>query len=172
MTMKKIFTFCLVGLFALSIMTVCKTSEKNYREAYEKAVAKNDRGVTEFEETIYNRYRKQVAEAPMNVGDKTINTKILRVKVTDDGGGIREWLKKYSVVAGEFKQKFNANSLRKRFVEAGYPRTFLVENGEPYYYVVIDSSDDITAMSNLADSIAANPPFTLKEGYPFIMQRP
>lgn len=153
-------------------VTSCKTTEKNYREAYEKAVADNDRGVTDFDKTIYNRYRGQARDVTANVDGRTVNTRMMQVKVTPDGGGIREWLRKYSVVVAGFKQIFNARSMQKRFVDAGYARTFLVENGEPYYYIVIDSSDDLTPMVNLADSLSAASPVPLKEGFPYILQRP
>ena len=149
----------------------CKPTEKNYREAYEKAVAKNDRNVTDFEETIYNRYRKQTAEATVKTDGGEVKTKIIRVKVTPDGGGINEWLKKYSVVVAEFKQLFNANSMRRRFTDTGFPGAFLVENAEPYYYVVVASSDNISQMAAICDSIAAESPVPLKEGFPYILQR-
>ncbi len=161
-------------LVALSVACVgCKTSEKNYREAYQKAVADNDRGVTDFDNTIYSRYRNQTrdAEAALPDGSK-VAVRIARVKVTPDGGGIPEWYKGYSVVVGEFKQLFNARSLQKRFVDAGFPRTFLLENAEPYYYIVIDSSNNLAQMSALADSLRSASPVPLKDGFPYILQKP
>lgn len=159
-------------LLAGIALTGCKTSEENYRKAYERATAKNDRNVTEFENTIYNRYRGQVRDVAVDLDGRTVNTKVIRVKVTPDGGGIREWLKKYSVVVGEFKQLFNARSMQTRFVDAGYPRAFLVENGEPYYYIVIDSSNDLAAMEVLADSLRQSSPIPLKDDFPYILQTP
>lgn len=168
---KTYFLFLALALVSL-LWTSCKTTEKNYREAYEKAVAENDRGVTDFDKTIYNRYRSQITDVPVTVDGKTYETRMIRVKVTPDGGGIREWLKKYSVVVGEFKQLFNAKSLSSRYREAGYPRTFIVENAEPYYYILAGSSNNITEMQALADSIAAKAAIPLKEGFPYIMQIP
>lgn len=160
------------GLVAVALAVPgCKPSEKSYREAYEKAVADNDRGVTDFENTIYNRYRGQMREVPVELDGRTVNTRTIPVKVTPDGGGIREWLRKYSVVVAEFKQRFNANSMRTRFTDAGYPRSFLVENAEPYYYVVVGSSDNLADMCALADSVAASSPVPLKEGFPYILSK-
>ena len=152
----------------------CKTNEKNYRTAYEKTVnSTNDYNVTDFDRTIYGRHRRNVhdseAEAPSG---RKVTTRVAAVSVTKDGGGIKEWLKRYSVCVGEFKQLFNANSLRQRLVENGYPRTFLVQNAEPYYYIVIDSSDNLDAMIDLSRKIAADSPVTLKDGFPFILQVP
>lgn len=170
--MRKIFFIAIVAVLAAVGLNSCKTNEKNYRKAYEKAVANNDRGVTDFEGTIYNQYRSQVTEIPVTCDDgSVVNTRQVRVKVTQDGGGINEWLKKYSVVVGEFKQLFNANSLRNRFVEAGYPGAFLVENAEPYYYIIVASTNDPKEAAQIADKLRANSPIPIKEGFPYILQR-
>ena len=169
---RNIIPILLSIFFGLVFFSGCKTNEKNYAKAYEKAVAKNDRGVTDFNNTIYSRYRNQMRDVPVKAGDETFNTKMLRVKVTEEGGGIKEWLKKYSVVVAEFKQRFNANSLRQRFIDAGYPRTFLVENAEPYYYVVVASSNDIGEMADICDSLKTSAPLPLKQGFPYILQIP
>lgn len=172
MTTKSILRAALLIFLSTIAAVSCKTTEKNYREAYERATAKNDRNVTEFENTIYNRYRGQMKDVNANLDGENVPTKLLRVKVTNDGGGVKEWLKKYSVVAAEFKQRFNANSMRSRLVEAGFPRTFLVENGEPYYYIVVDSSDDLAKIKALADSLTVSSPLPLKECFPYILQMP
>lgn len=169
MKIKNIIT---ATLCVTAFLTSCKPTEKNYREAYQKAVADNDREVTDFENTIYNRYRSQARDVAMKVGNDTVNTRMIRVKVTPEGGGINEWLHKYSVVVGEFKQRFNANSLRSRYVDEGYPRAFLVENAEPYYYVLVGSSDNLKDMVALCDSVARTSKLPLKAGFPYILQSP
>ena len=169
---KSLIATCLAAL--LLSVSGCKTSEKNYRTAYEKTVnSDNDYNVTDFDKTVYGRHRRAVretqAEAPS--GRKT-PTRIITVSVTEDGGGIREWLKRYSVCVGSFKQLFNANSLRQRLTENGYPRTFIVQNAEPYYYILVDSSDNLDEMIDLSRKLSADSPVTLKDGFPFILQVP
>lgn len=158
----------------LGALTACKTTEANYRAAYEKAVADNDRDVTPFEATIYNRIRSQMREQTYTLEGKEIKTYSIRVKVTEDGGGIREWLKRYNLVVAEFKQVFNARSMRQRLVDSGFPRTFIVENGEPYYYIIVDSTNDLGEAAAFADSIRAegNFPLPLKDGFPYILEMP
>lgn len=168
--------FTLIPLLLVAIIvgiaTSCKTTEKNYRTAYERAVTARDSDVTPFEHTIYNRYRREARDVRVISDGDTVTTRIIRVAVTADGGGVREWLKKYSVVVAGFKQLFNAKSLRDRYAGAGYPRTFLVQNAEPYYYVIVGSSDNLGEMTALADSIRATPVIPLKNDFPFILQRP
>ncbi len=169
---KSLIVTCLAAVLLTS--GGCKTSEKNYRTAYEKTVnSNNDYNVTEFDQTVYGRHRRAVrdAEAEAPSGRKT-PTRIITVSVTENGGGIKEWLKRYSVCVGGFKQLFNANSLRQRLVENGYPRTFLVQNAEPYYYIVVNSSDNLDEMIDLSRKLSTESPVTLKEGFPFILQVP
>ena len=162
--------YILPALAAFVGIVGCKTTEKNYRAAYEKAVSNSNRDVTDFDDTIYNRFRGQMRDVAVALGDSTIMTRTARVAVTADGGGIKEWLKRYNVVVGEFKQLFNARSLRGRYVEAGYPRCFIVENAEPYYYILAGSSNNLAEMVALADSIRATAPIPLKSGFPYILQ--
>ena len=160
------------GVVLLLTVGACKTTEKNYRQAYEKAVASNDRDVTEFEHTIYNRYRAQMKDVKVDVDGQDVPVKSIYVRVTPDGGGINEWLKRYCVVVAEFKQLFNAQSMRRRFADAGYPRAFLIENGEPYYYVVVDSSDDAAALLKVIDALKENSPIPIKPGFPYLLMVP
>lgn len=170
--MKRIhLSYILSAVVTLLALAGCKTTEKNYRAAYEKAVANENRGVTDFDQTIYGRYRAQVRDTPMALGDSTVMTRTARVAVTQDGGGINEWLKRYSVVVGEFKQLFNARSLRGRYADAGFARCFLVQNAEPYYYIVVGSSDNLAEMVALRDSVAAHPVVPMKDGFPYILQK-
>ncbi|MDE6395884.1 MAG: hypothetical protein K2K84_01275 [Muribaculaceae bacterium] len=166
----------IVACLAAILLTAggCKTSEKNYRTAYEKTVnSDNDYNVTDFDKTIYGRHRRAVREAMAEApSGRQTPTQVITVSVSEDGGGIREWLKRYSVCVGAFKQLFNANSLRQRFTENGYPRTFIVQNAEPYYYILIDSSDNLDEMIDLSRKLSADAPVALKDGFPFILQVP
>lgn len=155
-----------------SIFTGCKPTEKNYRQAYQKAMdAAAENNVTDFDHTIYNRYRGQMRDITVKGTDGAdVNVRTARVTVTPDGGGINEWLKAYSVVVGEFKQLFNARSLRSRMVEAGYPRTFIVQNAEPYYFIVAESYPDASQAAAVADSIEKARPLPFKQGFPYILK--
>ena len=151
----------------LCALASCKTTEKNYREAYERASAQDSMRLS-FDETIYGRHRRAVINQQLVMGDDTVNVRRISVRITKDGGGIRENLKAYCVVAGEFKQLFNARSLRERLVGHGYPGAFLVETAEPYYYIVAASYDNLSSARSTLDSLIMRPPFRLP-GKPFIM---
>ena len=163
----------LVYIFlALVAMTACKTNENNYREAYERTMAR-DSARTDFDETIYGRYRREARNTVLtdDSGD-TAKVTVMRVYVTADGGGIRESLKKYNVVVAGFKQLLNANSMRQRFQDGGYPGAFVVETPEPYYYVVAQSFIDLAPAKAACAKLRESTPVTLRAPYPYILVPP
>lgn len=155
---------CAVAVLA----TACKTTEANYRAAYEKTIEAR-RESQSVDSTVYGEVRRQGTVRPMTVGDTTVDVRIQRVRVTDGGGGIRENLHRYNVVVGQFKQRFNAISLRDRLVDAGYPAAFVVETAEPYYYIIGASADDLSEAYASLKAFEANPPVPMKAPLPFLL---
>lgn len=150
----------------------CKTSEEAYRAAYERAVA-GRADEDPLEGTVYGAARRPLGTRIAIAGTDTAEVVTHRVKVTEGGGGVAEWLRPYSVVVGRMKQRFNALSMRERLVDEGYPRTFVVETGEPYYYIVAASYDseaeavaECARLRRLADF-----PVPMRGGLPFILKR-
>ena len=156
-------------LLVLLGFAACKPSEENYRQAYERTMAR-DSVRTEFNETVYGRYRREARqlESRDDNGD-TASVTVMRVSVTPDGGAIREHLKKYNVVVAGFKQLLNAQSMRQRMQDGGYPGAFVVQTAEPYYYVVAGSFADVPAARALRDRLSAKSPVTLRAPYPYLL---
>lgn len=164
----------LILLLAVAVVTLtgCKSSEKNYRQAYERAVAGRDGAAAELDSTIYGKVRNDFSLNSVTVGGRKVDIKTQHVRVTDGGGGIAESLHHYSVVAAQFKQIFTARSMRERLFEAGYPGAFIVETAEPYYYVVTGSYDDLDEAVKALNRLAADDAFTFKAPLPFLLERP
>ena len=164
----------LLGILLLSFIVIsCKTTEANYRSAYEKAIAGRDSSES-LDKTIYGRERRMVGFSYVPIGDgDTIAVRRQLVKVTEDGGGIRENLKRYCVVVGQFKQKFNAVSMRDRYATmpgSVMPGAFVVETGEPYFYVVASSYARLKDAADAMKTFQENPPFVMKSPLPFILE--
>ena len=171
MRIKK-YTLILASIAAaVAGLASCKTSEAHYRSAYEKAIAGRD-SLTAIENTIYGRHRRSTTTSVAIAGTDTADMITARVRVTEGGGGIKENLKPYSVVVGQFKQLVNAKSLRERLVDAGYPTAFVVETGEPFYYIVLNSyptrAEAVRACSELEKNVA-DFPIALRDGMPVIL---
>lgn len=147
----------------------CKTTEANYRAAYDKAVAGRDSAMA-FEQTIYGLNRRNIGTrtAVSTTGDSAeVRTMhVARAKGYEDAP-----LKPYNVVVGEFKQLFNANSMCTRLRQGGYPGAFVVNNGEPYHYIVLSSferpSEAIKALKAIKKL-----PVTIKPPCPYILYSP
>lgn len=152
----------------------CKTTEANYRAAYERAVAGRD-SLPSIENTVYGRHRRATSSTVAAVGTDTIEVISARVRVSEGGGAIRENLKRYNVVVGQFKQSFNAMSMRERLVDGGYPGAFVVETGEPFFYVVASTYPTREEALKAAVAIrksAADFPVGLREGMPVVLYTP
>ena len=154
-------------LLLLLALSGCRTTEANYREAYQKTIAGRDSA--DIDNSIYGRTRRQYSKTDVATDSGTVEVIRRLVRVTDGGGATPENLKRYNVVGGEFKQIFNARSFRNRLVDNGYPGAFIVESGEPYYYIVVQSFDSPTEAAALKDRLSASPPFTFKAPCPYIL---
>lgn len=169
--MKKIIVgMTLASLAAMASFTGCKTTEANYKAAYDKAVANRDKDAVDS--TIYGRFRQEMKQTVVISGNDTVPISVQHVSVTEGGGGIREYIRPYNIVVGQFKQVFNAKSLRERLVGDGYPRAFVVNTREPYYFVIIGGYDKISEARAALDSLRSSPPVAMRAPLPFILQDP
>lgn len=167
--MKKILAILTAAGAVACGFTACKTTEANVRSSYERAIAGRDSS-TAIENTIYGAPRHAMNSRSMIVAGDTFAIYMQRVAVTEGGGGVRENLKPYSVVVGQFKQRFNAVSMRDRIADAGYPAAFVAETTEPYYYVILGSYADAAAACAAQKAIPADFPVRMKAPLPFILQ--
>lgn len=160
----------IIPLMAAGLMS-CKTSEANYRAAYEKTIAGRD-SADAIENTIYGANRRSFDARQIIADGDTAEARVQRVVVTDGGGGVAEWLHPYSVVVGQFKQEFNAKSMRERLANAGYTRSFVVQTAEPYYYVLLSSHDTQAEAIKAMKDIPSGFPVAMKAPLPYILCRP
>lgn len=161
-------TLVLLLFGALLLPTACKTTEANYRAAYEKAVeARAERD--SLENTIYGRERRMQQPRVVSTPSGDVQVRAQLVKVTKDGGGIPQNLHRFNVVVGQFKQLFNAKSLRERLVDMGYSKAFVVETGEPYYFVVLTSYGDAADAQRSLEAFKNANLLPMKEPCPFIL---
>ena len=147
----------------------CKTSEANYRAAYERAVAGRD-STLGIDSTIYGNVRRQMDTRTATLADgSTVDIYGQHVRMVEGTGAPDATLRRYNVVVGRFKQLFNARSMRNRLAEGGiFPGAFVVKTAEPYHYVVAASYASLdsaaAALRNMPDGV---PP--MRPPLPFIL---
>ena len=132
---------CLVLAFAS-----CKSSESAYKKAYEKA--------------------KQQVEAPVEV-TPVVAAPVTTPKVADTSGvrqekvtvvSGNEGLKDYSVVAGSFGVKANAEGLKDWLDAQGYQSTIAFNADKAMYRVIVSSFADKAAAAEARDAFKAKYP--------------
>ncbi len=160
-------------LIVLSILTIllhsCKTTEENYRSAYDRAKAARDSSATES--AIYGRGRTMGAQTIVAEGD-TIECRIQRVALTEPIDDSVDFSDRFNVVVGQFKQEFNAKSMCKRLRQAGYENAVVVQNGEPYYFVLLSSHETRQAAIEALKAIPDDFPIRMRAPLPYILFTP
>lgn len=163
----------LTAISALMFVLVgCKTNEANMSSAYNAAVAARDGSDLGLDSTIYTMTRHQMKHSEMTVNGRTVDVSSQWVRVTEGGGGIRESLRRYCVVLGQFKLEFNAKSMQERLSENGYPQAFVVQTSEPYFFVVGASFNNAEEAVLFLDKVKADTSLKLKSPAPFILEPP
>lgn len=164
--MKNLF----ILIILLAAFTACKTSEANYRAAYEKTIAGQEEGKA-LENTVYGTQR-QLSQTVMINGNDSVPVMMKMVSVLEEAAPVSGAPGKLMIAVGRFKQKFNAVSLRQRLVDDGYDDAFVVQTAEPYYYVVAMSFDKIADAAAALEKVRSNPPVAMKDPLPFILRDP
>lgn len=157
-----------VIIMAAVALCSCKTTEANYRAAYEKAVAARDSSDS-IDDTIYGKERRNAGTHVIETSAGKAEVKTQMVNVTAGGGGVVENLRRYNVVAGQFKQKFNAVSLRNRLADGSYPGAFVVETAEPYYYIVVGSYATADEAVKALEAVKSDGEKSIRPPCPFIL---
>ncbi len=98
--MKKIIS--IVGILTALTFTACKTTEANYRAAYEIAKEKQLDG---GDETVSEGLRNELQPKPQKIGNDTLPVRMFPVGYTKDGGlESNAGLKRYNVAVARFRQ--------------------------------------------------------------------
>lgn len=154
----------------LTLLTVgCKTSESNYRQAYETAVNKT-REASGVDSTIYARIRNSAKMSELTAGSDTMPMRTEYVGYTENGGSSREHLKRYNVVVGQFKQVFNARQMRARLQASGYADAFIIHTREPLYYVCTATCTTPEEAAAAFSRVKSDKSIVLREPLPFILR--
>lgn len=160
-------------IIALAILLgACRTSEANYRAAYEKAVAGRE-DATPVDSTIYGAVRRQMRTTLMSNANDTVELRVMHISITPEDGErpVRPDVNEgYGVVAGQFKTLFNARSLCERLRGAGYPEAFVVQTGEPYYYVVAAWLPEGNAAIDAAGELRKKAPVAMRKPLPYLLK--
>lgn len=166
--MKKILLIISVIVVVFAI-TSCKTTEENYRSAYELAKEKK----TETGDSlITSQLRSSTLPKPMAFGSDTLPVRTIYVSSYNDSQGQvpKGVLKKYLIVVGQFKQIFNAGSMATRLSSNGYNGAFVVFDRQKEYYVVAAAVDDSAEAAQLINRVKGDKNVVVRTPYPYVLR--
>lgn len=165
--MKRATLYIAVMAMMLCIaMASCHSTEANYKQAYDKAMAKHKEGVgTEAYEKIQ---AERVKYTHVINGDSVRMVRIY-ANVADDTATVG---RRYNVIVGEFKQMFNAQSYRNRLKqEEGFPSYLLYGGPEKKYYVAIKGFDEKDVAAAFLKDLDKKVKMQILEPLPWILER-
>lgn len=166
---KLLITIALAGATLCS----CRTTEANYRAAYEatrasQAVADSDDGLGENTRRMLNLDKKQHQYIQI-VGTDTLNVTNVFAILED---GPDNHVPQFSVVSNAFSQLFNARALMQRLKEAGFENAYIFKTPVPDYYVAAGGSENIADIPAIIKALnaAGNP--GSRAGFPAVVRVP
>lgn len=155
-------------MMLLAVMTTgCHSSEKNYREAYEKAIERRQSG--------YGAEAYAEIEAERMRNTTVINGDSVRLVYVDTNVALdsADVAKTYNVVVASFTQQINAKSYRDRLrSECGFPSYILYGGPEKLYFVVVQGFDNKEDAASLLRDIDTKVCLKVMERKPWILRRP
>ena len=157
-----------LALLAIGAISSCKTSEENYKKAYEAAVEKQNEGYTD--EEIVNMAREEAIPRTVFRGD-SIPLKGVYVNTVKLDPPVNAALR-YNVVVATFKQKFNAMSVLDRLRAGGYDDGRLLIDKDQTYYVAAHTTDTLSNAVETLHKIEKEQPVAMKSPCPYILRRP
>lgn len=145
--MKKTLYLAIVAVLVSMLATSCKTSEENYKAAYDIAARKQIGGAGRDVSGFIEREKRLSEYTRINGDTVRVLTQQVRMIDGDDAD-----VDNFGVVVGDFKQVFNARSFRERInAEETTFKSYVVINGEKRYYVIyrgFDSREDAAKFLN------------------------
>ncbi len=153
-----------IGVLLL-ILASCRTTEANYRGAYELAKQPNE----QHDSLTANLIANEQAPTIVNVGDETMKLRKEYVSLVADEGATKDMLRQYNVVVGRFRQIFNARSMASRMSSLGY-KSYILVNRTPAYFVAVASTDSINEALQLYKSVELDTRVVYKAPFPWVLE--
>lgn len=162
---------CLAGIVAVAVLAGCKPSEKSYREAYETAMSGRRAAESEYLDSV-TQTRMQVMGRPQvyPVGPDSLSCHA-DVATVARGEGLPEGeLGPLYVIAGTFKQVFNAKELLKRTQASGFISGIVLTSRDRRYLVAIPAGTSPAAALDTLHRVQATPALGLRQPYPWVLR--
>ena len=147
--------------------TACKTTEANYRAAYQIA---KDKQLDGGDSTVTAGLRNEQLPKQMTIQGVTLPVRTEIIAVAKAAGDDPGALRLYNVVVASFRQRFNATSYRDRLRTIGFPDAILVHNRDLTYFVVARSTPSPQQALETLNSLKATDGILLQPPFPYVLR--
>lgn len=163
--MKKL--LYIMMLMAAVMLTACHSSEKNYREAYEKA---KERRQTSIGSETYAKIEAERQRYTHVINGDSVRMLYVNVNVAIDSTDVAH---DYNVVVATFTQRINAKSYRDRLrEECGLAGSYVLFGGkDKQYFVVAQGFDNSTDAAAMLHDIDKKVCLKILEPLPWILKK-
>ena len=166
--MKMKTLYIIVAMVVASVMmTSCHSSEKNYREAYEKAVERRKTGIGA---ETYAKIEAERQRYTHVINGDSVRMVYVNANVAIDS---TDAVSPFNVVVATFSQRINAKSYRDRLrEECGFKGSYVLYGGpEKQYFVVLQGFDDKEQAAALLHDIDKKVCLKILEPLPWILRK-
>lgn len=163
--MKKTLYIVLLAIIASLTMTSCHSSEKNYREAYEKAMERRKTGIGA---ETYAKIEAERQRFTHVINGDSVRMVYMNANVAIDSTDVP---KPYNVIVATFTQRINAKSYRDRLrEECGFAGSYVLFGGpDKLYYVVLEGYDDRESAAAMLRDLDKKVAMKILEPLPWIL---
>jgi hypothetical protein len=155
----------LLAIIASLTMTSCHSSEKNYREAYEKAMERRKTGLGA---ETYAKIEAERQRYTHVINGDSVRMVYMNANVAIDSTDVP---KPYNVIVATFTQRINAKSYRDRLrEECGFAGSYVLFGGpDKLYYVVLEGYDDRESAAAMLRDLDKKVAMKILEPLPWIL---
>lgn len=155
----------MLAIIASLTMTSCHSSEKNYREAYEKAMERRKTGIGA---ETYAKIEAERQRYTHVINGDSVRMVYMNANVAIDSTDVP---KPYNVIVATFTQRINAKSYRDRLrEECGFAGSYVLFGGpDKLYYVVLEGYDDRESAAAMLRDLDKKVAMKILEPLPWIL---
>lgn len=162
--------FFAVTALAIGMLWGCKPSEKTYREAYETAVSGRQAAESEYLDSVTRSRMQQMGRPEVYpVGSDTLRCHADVMTIAKGDGLPTAQLGPLYVVAGAFKQVFNAKELLKRARDCGFPGAIVLQSRDRRYLTALPAGTSAASALDTLRKAEASDGLGLRAPYPWVL---
>ena len=146
----------------------CKTTEANYRAAYEAAKTGDDESIGSEEAEQLRR-----SQLPDSISIEGVKIPIKRIAIypAEAKDLPKSQLERFNVAVAKFKQVFNARSMATRLRDRGFEEACIARDREENYYVLAKTTNSAKEADKILKELEKEREIVISQPFPYVILR-